>query len=318
MAHEITYANGKHEMAYVGEKPWHGLGQELQAGASIEEWKVAAGMDWKAQRATVRYATERQDSGMQVWPEQHVLFRSDTKAPLGLVSDGFQVVQPGAVLEFFRDLTAAAGFKLITAGTLKGGRKFWAQADIGEAAAIVGKDIVKGRILLATAVDGTMNTIAKNISERVVCANTLAIGLGESGSMVRVSHRSKFDADQVKAQLGIAVPQFLKFIAEAREMAAYKLAVPHGFVDQLLGEKDETEKSAGWDKIMSLFTGEGRGASMPGAKGTLWGMVNAVTEYADHHVRARSVDNRIDSAWFGMGDRLKSSAYKQALELVNA
>lgn len=39
MSHEITLANGKHEMAYVGKTPWHGLGQSLQAGASIETWQ---------------------------------------------------------------------------------------------------------------------------------------------------------------------------------------------------------------------------------------------------------------------------------------
>ena len=320
MAHEITYANGKHEMAYVGEKPWHGLGQELKDGASIDEWKVAAGMNWKAQRATVRYATERNDGGMQVWPDQHVLFRSDTKAPLGLVSDSFQIVQPGQVLEFFRDLVEAAGFKLITAGTLKGGRKFWAQADIGAQAAIVGKDVVKQRILLATAVDGSMNTIAKNVSERVVCANTLAIAMGEAGApMVRVSHRSKFNEAAVKQQLGVAVPSFLQFVAQAREMAKAPMLVPEQFLNTLLGEEEVKveDKSAGWNKILALFNGEGRGANLPGVKGTAWGMLNAVTEYVDHHVRARSVDNRMDSAWFGMGERLKNDARDKLVALVS-
>jgi hypothetical protein len=35
--------DGFAEMAYVGKKPWHGLGQELVAGADIETWKQAAG-----------------------------------------------------------------------------------------------------------------------------------------------------------------------------------------------------------------------------------------------------------------------------------
>ena len=57
MSHEITMTNGAAEMAYVGATPWHGLGNELAAGASIEEWQVAAGMAWKIKRSFVRYAT---------------------------------------------------------------------------------------------------------------------------------------------------------------------------------------------------------------------------------------------------------------------
>ena len=209
MAHAITQrANGFNEMAYVGNKPWHGLGQELREGATIEEWVVAAGMDWKVQRSKVRYATGAGQGAADFaeWPDFHVLMRSDTKAPLGLVSDGFKVVQPHATLEFFRDLVEVAGFKLETAGTLHGGRKFWALASIGAEDRIVGRDLVKGKLMLATACDGTMNTIAKNVAERVVCANTLAIALGERGAPeVRVSHRSTFDAAAVKAQLGVAV-----------------------------------------------------------------------------------------------------------------
>ena len=44
MAHELsTRNNGFVEMAYVGEKPWHGLGQELDANATIEQWQTSAG-----------------------------------------------------------------------------------------------------------------------------------------------------------------------------------------------------------------------------------------------------------------------------------
>ena len=44
MAHEITITEGTAEMAYVGEKPWHGLGQRLEEGATVEEWQKASGM----------------------------------------------------------------------------------------------------------------------------------------------------------------------------------------------------------------------------------------------------------------------------------
>ena len=47
-----------------------------------------------------------------------------------------------------------------------------------------------------------------------------------------------------------------------------------------------------------------------------WGLLNAVTEYVDHERRARSVDYRLDSAWFGPGAGIKQRALDAALELV--
>jgi hypothetical protein len=60
----------------------------------------------------------------------------------------------------------------------------------------------------------------------------------------------------------------------------------------------------------------GQGADLPSAHGTAWGLVNAVTGYVDHQKRARSVDHRLDSAWFGPGAQLKQAAWDEAVKLV--
>ena len=56
------------------------------------------------------------------YEEQRVLYRSDTHAPLSVVSQRYQEVQPKQILEFYRDLTEQSGFELETAGVLKVGR----------------------------------------------------------------------------------------------------------------------------------------------------------------------------------------------------
>ena len=42
MSHDIDDSTGQPAMAYVGEEPWHGLGEKLPAGQSIDVWKQAA------------------------------------------------------------------------------------------------------------------------------------------------------------------------------------------------------------------------------------------------------------------------------------
>src|SRR5690606_30819238 len=106
-------------MAYAGERPWHGLGNKLTQQQSIEVWRQLAGMDWQIEEAEVRYVVGKKGVGaINAFPEQKVLYRSDTKNPLAVVSKRFQVVQPGEILEFYRDLTAGNGFELETAGVL--------------------------------------------------------------------------------------------------------------------------------------------------------------------------------------------------------
>ena len=83
-------------MAYTGEKPWHGLGNKLGPQQPVEVWKEQAGMDWAIEESEVRYISGRNNFGtINAFPEQKVLYRSDTKAPLAVVSKRFKVVQPG-------------------------------------------------------------------------------------------------------------------------------------------------------------------------------------------------------------------------------
>lgn len=332
MTHALTIReNGKVEMAYIGETPWHGLGSELEPGASIEAWIDAAGMDWKVQRSRVRYAVERgvTPDCYREYENQVVLFRSDTKAPLGLASDGFQIVQPRDTIEFFRDLVDSAGGTLSTAGTMFGGRKFWAMATFGDEMPIAdSRDTVRRNLLLATASDGSMATTGTWIATRVVCNNTLQIGLGETNALrVKVYHRSKFEPKTVKAELGIEQAQsvFDRTIADMRRLTAIQLKpaavvlataqlFSPGFAELDSDARDKLLRSKPVEAVGKLaLDGAAIGSDMRGTAGTAYGWLNAVTEYVDHAGRARTVDARLDSAWFGKGAELKERAFAMAL-----
>ena len=69
-------------------------------------------------------------------------------------------------------------------------------------------------------------------------------------------------------------------------------------------------------KAQMLYDGHGRGATKQAAQGTAWGLLCSITEYVDHERRARSQDNRLDSAWFGQGAAVKQRALEHALQLV--
>lgn len=310
-------------LAYTGQKPWHGLGNELSGQQPIEVWKQKAGMDWQIEESAVRFAAEGQGTEpLKTFPGNKVLYRSDTKAPLAVVSDRYQVVQPGEILEFYRDLTRDNGFELETAGVLREGRKFWALARTGQSTMLKGRDKVDGYLLLATACDGTLATTAQFTSVRVVCNNTLSVAVRESEGAIKVPHRSHFDPDLVKRQLGITVAVWDGFVD--RMKALVECPVDPDSVEGLLRRvltypapnASPVVNERAVSHVRGLFEGGGLGAQSSSSRGTAWGLLNGITEYVDHHRRARSYDHRRDAAWFGEGARLKRSAWEEVLELV--
>ena len=343
MAHQLE------QMAYVGQTPWHGLGNQLSQNQPIEVWAQQAGMDWRIESSDVSYMAknERGQSIIMPYEEQRVLYRSDTHAPLSVVSQRYQEVQPKEILNFYKDLTEQSGFELETAGVLKGGKKFWALARTGQTSALKSKDVSNGYILLATACDGTLATTAQFTSIRVVCNNTLAIALkgqNASAGVVKVPHSTKFDAQKIKRQLGISVRAWDEHMYEMKQLsqrkvtqqeaAAYFDAVFNNtslspveqdegiiqFYRNVANEANTTNKTEpngrAMSKVMDMFNGQGRGAELSSAKGTAYGLLCSITEFVDHERRAMSTDHRLDSAWFGTGSAIKQRGLEQALRMV--
>lgn len=321
MAHQLEH------MAYVGATPWHGLGSRLSPKQPLEVWQQEAGMDWQIQESPVRFMADAIGhlGTIHSFPEQKVLYRSDTKEALSVVSKRYQVVQPHDVLEFYRDLTEHSGYELETAGVLKGGRKLWALARTGQSTTLKGNDVVNGYLLLATSCDGTLATTATPTTVRVVCNNTLSIAINGASQAIKVPHSTRFDPHTVKQQLGITVSQWDDFMYRMRTLAACPIK-DHEAKDYLRSvlceaqtgkpERSGLSNERALNKVLSLYEGRGRGAQLEAAKGTAWGLLNSVTEYVDHERRARNSEYRMDTAWFGQGAAIKQKALNAALLLV--
>lgn len=336
MAHELSLrADGSAEMAFVGATPWHGLGKQVTEGASIGVWAKEAGMDWDAMEAPVRFEVPG-IAALQTVDSHKVIYRGDTRVQLGVVGNGYNIVQPRAVLEFFRDEVEGGGWHIHTAGVLRGGRKVWAMASRNRGAKLTAKDQVRENLLLATSLDGSMKTIAQPTGVCVVCANTMAMALGQKGG-IQVSHRTIFDPYVVKSALGIAAERFDVFMKQAHDMADTPIKLNEALdvlhrvfgapkpttapkslawmgdlsklADEIAAEADEEDpkESRVTSRILELFDGAGMGATLAGRKGTRWGLFNAVTEHVDHEM-GRTDDTRMDSAWFGRGNSFKQSA----------
>lgn len=317
MSHELYVVNGRASMAYVGNVlPWHGLGQELAPNMPIEEWEIAAGMDWKIVPKAMQYSFGDE---MKTYEGQKVLTRSDTGAALSTVSAKYKIVQPKEVLNFFSDIVSEAGLRLDTAGVLFGGTRFWAMAKANELILPNG-DKFNGNVLLTTSCDGSIATTAAFVATRVVCNNTLSVALHkEAFNKVKVSHRMTFNPEAIKSQMGLIDDAWESFKENIYSLRSLKLTDKDAvqIVQQIIA-KDLTsiteaeQRQIG--KINSLYVGKGMGAST--CYGTAYGLLNAVTEHVDHHGSQHNDSSKLWNTFHGKGAELKVEVYNELLKLA--
>lgn len=321
MAHLIDTSNNRANMAYVGEAPWHHLGSRLEPGSSIDVWLREAGLTWRARLSPVIFFPGEEQSPVTI-PDRKVVYRNDTKAPLGIVSSRYKLVQPNEVLEFFRDFVEAGDLALETAGSLAGGRRIWALAKLDKSFRLRGQDEVQGYLLLATSMDGSMATQARLTSIRVVCQNTLSMTNYEGDRPhVSVPHLSTFNPDLVKAQLGLADSAWKDFKEVAEVLSARKVTRSESkewLIKTFGSDPEEGLEEQENPRTLKLVYDAVRyspGAELRSTQDTAWGLVQGATYYLDH-VRGKDPARRMDASWFGTGETIKRRAMKQALALV--
>jgi phage/plasmid-like protein (TIGR03299 family) len=320
MSAAIDMSNRRANMAYVGDVPWHGLGQILTPDADIETWRREAGLDWQL---TPTPSTYQIDGKSYTFPGRKVLYRNDTKTPLSIVGEDYKIVQPGEVLEFYRDLVAAAGYKLETAGSLQGGRRYWALAKLNREMALHGQDRLLAYLLLATSCDGSLATTGMLTSVRVVCQNTLHMAVDDDGQAprVKIPHSRNFNPQHVKEQLGVVETAWQQFDGLIQRLANRKVSMGEAqkWLLTTFGDPDkplEEQENPRILKAVMESVKSSPGSNLRSSNGTAWGLVNGATYYFDHARNTRTADNRLNSAWFSEGARYKQKALQNALKLA--
>lgn len=324
MAHDIDMSNARENFAYAGEAAWHRLGNRLNPDSPLEVWSEQAGFNWEAKRSPVMFKAD-EDSDPVRMPGRFVIHRSDTGAPLSVMSGNFRITQPAQVMEFFRDIVAAGGAKMETAGMLGGGSKFWALARLDDQFDMPGDSPILPYLMLATSLDGSLSNTAAFTTVRVVCQNTLfaanRAAVDGAAGVVRVPHSTDFDAEGIKSQLGLMQGRWDAFKKDAYAMSQRTVTKEEAvqyFTTLLYPRAVTVDLKAARPALEGLVRTyeHGVGQHTEAARHTVWGLLNATTRYIDFEKKSTNDDTRLQQAWFGAGAALKRAAYDAALELV--
>lgn len=320
MSHSLSIReNGFVEFGYTKEDgmPWHQLGNEVPLNSPLEVWYKKAGMDWEAKESTVKYSS---DDGIDlIFNDKKVIYRSDTLKPLSTVSNKFKVVQPKEILDFFDDLISQHGMKMSAAGILFEGRRYWATAKTNDSFTINGDDKTDSYILLATSLDGSLCTTARATSIRTVCNNTLGFALSENGDLFRTSHRSAFDANQVKIDMGLMSESFYNYQQTIQKLAEVEIDSKfiQKFVYELIANPKLSVEDQPYttDKIVAEIVNKAKNGIGNDGK-TLYSILNGVTEYTTHSGKERTFDSKFESTFYGKNANLAMKAFNRLEKLV--
>ena len=312
MAHEIE------NMMYVGNAPWHNLGQRFIVPPTLDEALVAAGLDWK-----VGLQDLFMNDGRQVPAKATV--RDFDQSVLGVVGPSYHPLQNTEAFDFFRPWIDSGMASIETAGSLRDGKRVFVLAKINSEDSIIvpkADDRVAKYILLSNSHDGTLAVRAGFTPIRVVCNNTMMMAHDSASSkLIRVRHSKKVvqNLESLRDIMNLANQEFEATAEQFRFLASKQINRTdlEKYIKLIFGKADsETAGDRVLAKIIPLFEG-GRGNDMTGVAGTYWAAYNAVNEYLQYE-RGSDEHNRLDGMWFGQGASLNKKALNTAMLLAAA
>lgn len=324
MPHELATTNGRTAMMYSGEIPWHGMGTRLEEPATAQEAIEAAGLDYLAELKELQTT-----DGLPI-PQRKAVVRSDSQEILGVVGTTYTPVQNHQAFGFLDAVVADGELRYHTAGALGKGERIWMLAKLPDEIRVKNSDdITEKYLLLSNSHDGSSSLRVHFTPIRVVCSNTLAIASKNGrGQGISIIHKGNLAAKVQQAQevLGLAkrfyddaeeqINRLANHYPSLRQLEEYFKEV---YPDSDDGESSRTKNVR--QEMLRLFE-HGIGHDIPAIRHTTWTALNAVTEYVDHYRSTRGksstdkASNRLESAWFGSGARLKERAWELALKMA--
>ena len=337
-------------MAYASEggTPWHGLGAVLSDPSNLDLCRIEAGLDWDVRLEPVYLGGEPMvisDNGGNGDDVQarlcgtkvdcgNAVVRCDTGEPISLVGPAFQPLCNRDAFEWFRSWVETGEVTIETAGELFGGNRVWILAKVTDTAFDVGGgDIIEPYILLAHGHGGpkTLAIRAGMTATRVVCHNTLTMAIGASDfgrgtNLVKIPHTSGAAAslEHVKT----AIDAYRKHCANVAEFYRLLAATPTTdadvkiIVDAIYGAPAEREdgkapRTPRLDEITRLYH-EGVGQDLSTAKGTAWGLANAISEYESHYASGEKASKNVSGRLNGLAFGQNGARIALAFELLRA
>lgn len=336
MSHEITKTD---HIVLTKEPGWHGLGKVVMDAPSPKEALQMAEQDWQVEQVPL-FGRRKQilcdaDGNMVETttemdiPHKVANVRSDTGTVLGVVGDGFSVIQNADLIPVIYAAAANESVTIETAGSLRGGKEVWFLAHL-KTFLLGERDMNMTYAMFLNAHDGTRSLTVFPTSIRVVCHNTKAISLRQAdnaGLSLNLRHsRNLMDRiPDIQTCLRGAAAVAEREQKKAEALAAARLnddEVNSLFVriyERLYGAfpRSREDAPAKWtrahkkmEKWVHTMHKECRELN---TEPSAWLVANAVTGWIEHDRTGRKGVDRVHTQILGQAATAKEQVFQTAL-----
>lgn len=302
MSHEVEslmYVSNEENGRFV---PWHGLGTPVQSALTSAEALKVAGLDWKVEARPVFT-----DNGIKI-PGYVANTRDSDNSVLGIVSDKYRIVQNVDAFAF-TDSLIGDDCRYETAGSLRNGKSTFMLARLPQKK-ILGDDF-DNYICFTNTHDGTGAVKVCSTNVRVVCNNTLNLALNTAKRSWTCKHMGRIEDKLQEAQRALQLAEEyteqLSIYAERAANITIDEEKTYEVLKQLFPISDDASdrmKKNNQDAIND-FRNCLVAVDLSPFYGTLWGLVNAASDFAYHRTPTRMTstyqEGKMNQAIHGCG-----------------
>lgn len=238
------------------------------------------------------------DEGYAEVPGRKAMVTSDTGDVLGIFKSGYQGHQYSEWLLDNVSIILDDDLGIGSAGLLRNRAQAWVSVEVPETITTPEGVDFRPNLIACTSFDGSLATTYKRVIEAVVCDNTLAAGLSESGQEFKVKH-SKYSAMKIRdARDALAVVHTMgtDFAAEVTRLTSWKVTDSewNKLLDVMVPMPDDEGRARTMamnkrDELDTLWRFDERAAQW---SGTAYGVLAAYNTWNHHYAQVRGDSTR--------------------------
>jgi phage/plasmid-like protein (TIGR03299 family) len=268
---------------------------------------TAAGLDWRVEQHPLEAVVESDSESLRVPVPRHVAnVRSDTRAVLGVVGDGYEPLQNPAAFAFCDGITDSGRAQWIGAGATRGGARVHALMRLDREILIGGAEGEEVLPLLCfrNGHDGGLAVTVSVAPFRLACLNGMLLPLDGAQRTWKARHTANIEAKLADARrtLGIAWAYYDELeeiggqlIRDRMDAAAFErflarlVPLPEPKPDRSDGGRAVRNVERVREAIRTAYRAA---PDLENVRGTRWGALQAVTAYVDHAQPTRQTAGR--------------------------